>query len=89
MRLIAGSILILAAAVCLAGGLIADAICIGLNRLNSPAAWGYIACLGAGVVGLILLASGTLEALDTPPRRSARQPTKSPGPVGTEERQQG
>ena len=85
MRMIAGSVLILAAAVCLAGGLIADALYTGFNRLNSPAPWGYIACLVVGVVGFILLAAGTLEALDAPPRRSTRRPVESPGPSNPEE----
>ncbi len=85
MKLTAGAILILAAAVCLAGGLVADAICIGSNRLNSPAAWGYIASLIVGVFGLFLIAVGLAEALDAGPRGSDRQPVKSPGTASSEE----
>jgi hypothetical protein len=88
MRLIAGAVLILAAAVCLAGALVADALCVASNRLNSPAVWGYLACLAAGVAGLVLLAAGTLEALDAPPGRRADRPAEPPCGGNVEERHQ-
>ena len=59
--MVAGAILILAAAASLAGALLANALCTAAGRTASPGWPGYVACLVASVIGFLLLAAGTLD----------------------------
>ena len=64
MRTIAGAVLVLAAAVCLAAGVVADALLRAENVLGNPSGIAYLGAALLAPFGLLLIAVG-----DGPRRR--------------------
>ena len=77
MKMVAGAILILAASVCFAAGLLADALCTAHGRTASLGGTAYFVSVAVGLIGLGVLFSASIASTfgptPLPPGNTPRQ----------------